>query len=345
MPFWFTIGILYNKTVYDLCIILYAECTVLVYNRGVEKCGNQSAPPRSTRGGKTVREPIPRYRMTKLIDIESLSSFSYFEFDDTFVDTVESHEMWELVYVDRGECYVVADGRRFTLSQGEICFHKPYESHLLEMKKGEYPNVLIISFNTVSRAMSYFEGCKLKVTREIKEHLATILHEATHTYVPPFSKEHPLEKDRNGLWGSEQSILIRLELLLIELVRANRYYVDSPRMFHDKEIITDDFCLTVIGYMESRLYERMTMDELASALSFSKSYVSRRFSAVCGHPVMEYFARMKIQEAKRLIRETDLNFQEISERLMLANPHYFSALFRKYVGMTPTQYKRSCKRD
>ena len=283
--------------------------------------------------------------MTKLIEIESLSSFRYFEFDDTFVDEAESHEMWELVYVDRGECFVIADDRKFVLSQGEIYFHKPYETHLLEMKKGEHPNVLIISFSTVSRAMCYFENCKLKASREIKEHLATLLHEATHTFVPPFSRKQPLEKDKNGLWGSEQSILIRLELLLIELVRSNRYYVDSPRMFHDKELITDDFCLSVIGYMESRLYERMTMEELASALSFSKSYVSRRFSAVCGHSVMEYYSRMKIQEAKRLIRETDLNFQEISERLMLANPHYFSTLFGKYVGMTPTQYKKSCRRD
>lgn len=292
-----------------------------------------------------MREPIPRYRMTKLIDIESLSSFNYFEFDDAFVDEIESHEMWELVYIDRGECYVVADGNKFPLSQGEIYFHKPYESHLLEMKKGEHPNVLIISFTTVSRAMCYFENRKLKVSREIKEHLATILHEATHTFVPPFSKAHPLEKNQNSLWGSEQAILNRLELLLIELVRTNRYYMDSPRMFHNKEIIIDPFCLSVIGYMESRLYEKMTMDELCRALSFSKSYVSRRFSAICGHSVMEYYNRMKIGEAKRLIRETELTFAEISDRLMLANSHYFSTLFAKYAGMTPTQYKKSCRRD
>ena len=185
----------------------------------------------------------------------------------------------------------------------------------------------------------------MKLSRESKEQLATILHEATHTYNPPFSKAHPLKKSENSLWGSEQVIINRLELMLIELVRANRYYMDSPRIFHKKEIITDDFCLSVIGYMETRLYEKMTMDELCRALSFSKSYVSRRFSAVCGHSVMEYYNHMKIGEAKRLIRETDLTFAEISDRLMLANPHYFSTLFQKYTGMTPTQYKRSCRRD
>ena len=49
------------------------------------------------------------------------------------------------------------------------------------------------------------------------------------------------------------------------------------------------------------------------------------------------------EEAKRLIRETKLSFFEISERLMLSNSHYFSTLFKTYVGMTPSQYKKSCK--
>lgn len=295
-----------------------------------------------------MSESIQKYRMSKYIDIESLSSFHYFEFNDSFVDKFEEHEPWELVYLDRGECYVIADDRRILLTQGEMYFHKPYERHKLEMAKGEYPNVLIITFSTASRAMRYFENQKLRATLSTKQHIAAILHEATHTFEKPFYVPYAWTlspKRTDSLWGGEQSIMIRLELMLIELVRANRYYISSPRMFHNKEIVTDEFCLRIIGYMESRLYERMSMDELCRALSFSKSYVSKRFSGVCGYSVMEYFNMMKIQEAKRLIRETGKNFQEISESLMFSNPHYFSTLFKKYLDMTPTQYKKSCKQD
>ena len=116
-------------------------------------------------------------------------------------------------------------------------------------------------------------------------------------------------------------------------------------MFHDKEIVTDEFCLKVIGYMEAHLYEGMSFAALCRALSFSGSYVAKRFSEVCGHSVMEYFNRMRIQEARRLIRETDRNFQEIAELLHFANAHYFSTLFKKHMGMTPSEYKKSCKRD
>ena len=53
----------------------------------------------------------PKYEITKSIEISSITSIHYFEFDDSFVDVLESHEPWELVYVDRGECDIIADGR------------------------------------------------------------------------------------------------------------------------------------------------------------------------------------------------------------------------------------------
>ena len=293
-----------------------------------------------------MQKSLPHYRMAKQIDITSLATFFYFELDDRFVDRLESHEPWELVYIDRGECYVVAEEKRFLLSQGEMYFHKPGESHKLEMSKGVYANVLIITFSTVSRAMRYFEGRKLKADLSAKQHIAAILHEASHTFERPFYQPQDAALSQKGsLWGGEQSIMIRLELMLIELVRKNRYYEESPRMFHKKEIVTDDFCLRVIGFMEGHLYEGMNLEALCRALSFSRSYVSKRFSEVCGQSVMAYFNMMKVQEAKRLIRETEKNFQEIAELLCFSNAHYFSTLFKKHTGMTPGEYKKSCKKN
>ena len=146
-----------------------------------------------------------------------------------------------------------------------------------------------------------------------------------------------------ALWGGEQTVRLRLELMLIEMIRQNRYYDKKPKMFFPKEIITDEFCLRVIAYMEEHLYGKLTMDDLSHTLSFGKTYISQYFAKVCGYSIIDYFNMMKINEAKRLIRETGRNFCEISEALMFSNSHYFSTLFRKHTGMTPTEYKRSCK--
>ena len=288
----------------------------------------------------------PKYEITKSIEISSITSIHYFEFDDSFVDVLESHEPWELVYVDRGECDIIADGEVISLKQGDMYFHKPYENHMIKTVRGIAPNVFIIVFSSSSPAMRYFENKKLEASMATKQYIAAIIHEASSTFDLPFNNPQMQKlklKAENSLWGGEQSILIRLELMLIEIIRDNSYYKHSHKRFFPKDIIEDEFALKVIDFMEKRLYGKFTMDEISRELSFGKTYISKYFTKACGYSIIDYFNMMKINEAKRLIRESRYNFFEISEKLMFANSHYFSTLFKKHTGMTPTQYKNSCK--
>ena len=61
----------------------------------------------------------------------------------------------------------------------------------------------------------------------------------------------------------------------------------------------------------------------------------------CG--VIEFFSRMKIELAKQLIRENQMNFTQISDFLGYSSIHYFSRQFKKISGMTPSEYATSIK--
>ncbi len=286
-----------------------------------------------------------KFKMNKALDISSITSIHYFEFSDDFIDTLESHEQWELVYMDRGECDIIADDRIFLLKQGEMYFHKPNEPHMLKTIKGVAPNVFIITFSSPSVAMSYFEEKKIHASMSTKQHISAIIHEAQETFDLPFNTPDMkgLKLKSNGsLWGGAQSVFLRFELMLIEIIRENNYYTEQKKMFFPKDIIDDEFALKIIAFMEKRIYGKFTMSELSRELSFGKTYISKYFSKVSGYSIVNYFTMMKINEAKRLIRETTHNFFEISEMLMFTNSHYFSSVFKKYTGMTPTQYKKSC---
>lgn len=289
-----------------------------------------------------------KYTMEKAIDITSIGSIHYFEFDDSFVDRPEAHDTWEIVYVDRGECNVIANEKTIRLKQGEIYFHKPYETHMLQLIKGIAPNIFIISFVSDSPAMQYFEQRKLTASMSTKQHIVAIIHEASNTFDLPFNNPRIKKlklKPENGLWAGQQTILLRLELMLVEIVRENQYYLSNRKMFVPKDIIEDEFVLKIIEFMEKRLYGKFTMNELSKELSFGKTYISRCFIKTCGYSVIDYFTKMKINEAKKLIRTSKYNFFEISEMLMFSNSHYFSTVFKKYTGMTPSQYKKSCIRS
>jgi len=280
--------------------------------------------------------------LEKLIAIDSIHSLYYFEFDDRYEDNFESHPYWEMVYVDRGQCSIVADNDTFLLQQGEIYFHKPYEKHMLKFPKDSLTNVFIITFNSSSEILKYLEGRKLQGWMNIKQYLVAIIHEAMLCFGDLTVHRQSIDYNSKILAG-EQSILLRIELILIDIIREITLEAPKKKLYFSKKTIEDDFCIRVIDYMEEKLYDRLNLDELSQKMSFSKSYVSKHFQSVCGYSVIEYFNMMKIEEAKKLIRCTKKSFFEISEILMFSNSHYFSSTFKKYVGMTPTQYKKSCK--
>ena len=288
---------------------------------------------------------IGRNVMEKSIHVESVDTLLYFEFNDNFKDKLEEHAAWEMIYADKGQCTVIADDNSFTLEQGEMYFHKPFEKHMLKINKNDYPNIIVSSFQCSSPAMHFFENKKLSASLQIKQYIATMIHEASLTFER--SKHMKISgsmfQSKSKLWAGEQTVLLRFELMLIELIRENARPEDNKKLFVSKELADDQLCTEIIEFLEDNIYDKLDMDKLCEKVNFSASYISRYFKRECGYSINQYFIMMKIEEAKRLIRQTHLSFFEISEQLMLTNSHYFSTLFKKYVGMTPTQYKKSCK--
>jgi YesN/AraC family two-component response regulator len=61
----------------------------------------------------------------------------------------------------------------------------------------------------------------------------------------------------------------------------------------------------------------------------------------CG--IMEHFSHLKVDAAKQMIRENEYNFTEISEKLGFNTPQYFTTVFRRISGMSPSEYEKSVK--
>lgn len=282
----------------------------------------------------------------QLVTLDAVDTLLYFEFSDKFRDHLESHPAWEMIYADRGRCTVVAGERSFVLEQGELYFHKPFEPHMLEIPHGEFPNILICSFQSSSPALFHLKEKKLRADATVRQHIFAIIQEAIRTFDLSDKRlliQGILFKSKDHLPGGEQSIFLRLQLMLIELLRRHAFPTESTERFLTGAGAEDPLCRSIIAYLEQHICENPDMGAICEHVCFSRSYVSRHFSKVCGIPLSQYFNKMKMEEAKRLIRETRYSFTEISERLMLANSHYFSTLFKKYVGMSPTEYKQSCK--
>ena len=93
--------------------------------------------------------------------------------------------------------------------------------------------------------------------------------------------------------------------------------------------------------LEEKAEDLFRVNDLCVTLGFSKSYLSKLFHEQTGNTLAAYAIQVKIKRAKQLIRDGSLNFAQISDKLSFDNPQYFSRVFKRVTGMTPTEFKAS----
>ena len=58
-----------------------------------------------------------------------------------------------------------------------------------------------------------------------------------------------------------------------------------------------------------------------------------------------YINKLRMERAAEMLRQTELSMTEIAERTGFSSSRYFSTMFKKYMGVTPTQYKNDASRE
>ena len=274
-----------------------------------------------------------------VINVTSIVTIHSFEFGPTFMYAGERHDFWEMVYVDKGSVQVQRDGDTLTLKQGEILFHAPKEFHSIRSLDSS-PNFFVVSFHCASPAMANFVRYRTRLDKTLNTYLASIIRESEKTYTIPKNdpglKKLMLRED--ALVGGEQLIKTYLEQFLIFLLRS--MITAAAQSFPQKDVVSDPLIEAIQRYLMMHVEKNIRIEDLCREFDYSRSYLSHRFQSKTGQPLAAYAMQLKINEAKRLIRETDLNLSQISAKLSFESPQYFSRVFKRITGMTPTEFKK-----
>lgn len=284
-----------------------------------------------------------KHKLANLISITKIVTIHYHEFDKDFVFDGESHNFWEMVYVDTGKVSIKANNKDFNLKQGDVIFHKPNEFHTIRADGNSTANVFVITFVCSSEPMSFFKSKTMPVPAKAKKHISAIIEEYFETFNRMKANDVKLEIKENPPIGGQQMIRTHLEQLLIMLIR-NEQDKHNLRVFPTKESMENHIVSEMLHIIEENTYNKISVEHLCNTLNYSRTYLSKIFKLATDHTILEYILKCKIREAKKLIREEKYNFTQISDMLAFDNPHYFSAVFKKITNMTPTEYKNSVRR-
>ena len=101
----------------------------------------------------------------------------------------------------------------------------------------------------------------------------------------------------------------------------------------------------VLNTIDFNIGETITLSDLAKKMNVNASYLSKLFSAEVGMPLTEYVNSHKIQAAVKQLDATSMQIQEVAAYVGITDLNYFSKMFKKYTGTTPSQYRKAHRKN
>ena len=286
---------------------------------------------------------FPLKKIEREIDILGLNSIYYFELSKDFTHPPERHDFWEMVYVDSGEINAITNGHGRTLGQGQVIFHRPMELHAHISDKKVPNNMLVVSFTSESPAMDFFDKKVFTLDKTEKTLISLFIKEATNalgTISGEYSNKEPLDF-KNAPAGSLQLLDCYLtEFLLVLKRRGESAGEVMKRSDTSRELGESSTSELIISYLEENVYGCVTLTDLCTKFYMGKSHLCKLFSDYTGEGPIEYYAKLKISEAKKLLLGDELSVSKISDMLGYSSIHNFSRAFKNSVGVSPTAYKK-----
>lgn len=94
------------------------------------------------------------------------------------------------------------------------------------------------------------------------------------------------------------------------------------------------------SYMQAHIHQPLALDALAQQLSLSKYHFAKRYKKLTGTSAINHFINLKIEHACQQLDTGSQNINEIGYALGYDDAYYFSRIFKKVMGMSPTQYRK-----
>lgn len=283
-----------------------------------------------------------RQKLSDSIVVDSIVSLHFFEYSKDFTYEGESHPFWEFVYVDNGTLDIIAGEDRKTLFKNQIVFHKPNEFHNIICNGKDAANTVIVSFYTKSESACFLEGFIKKLNKYEMNKLAEIMNVGIKVFEGPYNVPFgvKLTKKSNPPFASEQELKNLLELFLINLIRGSSLS-DGKGLLLETNV--DSTLEGIIEFLEDNICNTYALEDLTKRFLISKSKLRQLFNEGLNTPPIEYFNKLKIDYAKKMLREEKYSVTEISSYLGFASVSYFSRYFKRLTRMSPKAYVESVK--
>lgn len=120
-------------------------------------------------------------------------------------------------------------------------------------------------------------------------------------------------------------------------------YIQQYRNFNNNTTSDDNIAAVAIHYMKENMETHLSLQDISDYIGYSPSHFSALFKKQTGHAPLAYLNLLKIQQACQMLDETDMKVNQICHKIGIDDSYYFSRLFSKIMGMSPSEYRKTNK--
>lgn len=262
----------------------------------------------------------PFKKVATSFSIESLAHPHEHSLPATFASIGEFYNFIEMCYLESGKAEFVIEDKVYLVESGTLVFYKPLHFHKFRSVEGTTLKLYTLSMEIRGNLPDRLYDTPFSLDAQQEEKFLSAFRAAREF----------LERDADNSVGTLAAL--ELQSLIVDISR-------QPIQQH--EYLSTDSALTykkIIETMESEVSSNITLDEIAKRVNISKSYLKTLFAKYCDLPPKEYYRKLRLREAMRLLLD-NVSVSEIAERMNFSYPNNFTEFFKNEMGMTPTEYK------
>lgn len=259
-----------------------------------------------------------------------------------------------LLYIKKGSCLLTLDEDSFTLNEGDMFFIPAGQKYIRQPINNEMCTLMYIHF-TLSESRSLTDSEALSEIREKKEQLNQSLLEDmpkaedyTLYIAPHIKRDQKIEAELSSL---VQSLSLNASKNHLESAFRNSLYVSQMLAIGNRltlDSLKDDMHLEkkvphnlkkAIGYIRSNYTRNISLSDLCAVSSVTKQQMIRYFKESFSTTPIRYITELRINRSKELfLTHSELSVSEVAQELGFSDPHYFSRMFRKISGESPSDF-------
>lgn len=308
------------------------------------------------------KSALPESVVSSYIDFSAINP--YVRFVMRYFNTYEQHRVprrslydYGLVVVLKGEIDFSYEGKTVEVHEGEAHIMPPAVNHFEYIKKGNTCSYFVVHFDTVYRPETsdwrvddvYIPSCVMDSSEMImdEERLRAIRKEDAFITRPVKIKVHDfaslvekLEKMEYVYELFNPTADAQWDRLLLKAY-LQEILVD---LFEPERRIRKGYQAACVGkfiaYVNENLHTDIDVAAIAKTYGFTPNYFRTLFKRATRLTPYDYIQRKRIDKSKVKLDLTSDSVQDIAFQVGFNDPYYFSKVFKKTVGMTPSEYRK-----